>query len=173
MATAPKPAPKAVPKVVAIDEAAGAAAANPKKKLILIVAGVALLLGGAAGMWYFMNQKAATEAPKEVVAAPPVFVTLEPFTVNLQSEDGERFLQVAFTLQVANQAQVDQIKLYMPLLRSRLLLLLVSKKASELSTVEGKRKLQEDILAQAQLPFVPNGKPQAVSAVFFTSFVIQ
>ncbi|HZW14170.1 MAG TPA: flagellar basal body-associated protein FliL [Noviherbaspirillum sp.] len=173
MATAPKPVAKAAPKVVPIDEAAGAAAPKSNKKLFLIIGGAALLLGGAGGAWYFMNQKAEPGKPKEVAPAPPVFVTLEPFTVNLQSDDGERYLQVAFTLQVASQEQVDLIKLYMPLLRSRLLMLLASKKASDLSTDEGKRKLQEDIMAQAKLPFAPKGKPQEVNAVFFTSFVIQ
>lgn len=175
MATAPKPAAKTAPKVVPIDEAAGAAAAPAKsnKKLFLIAGGLLLVLGGAGGAWYFMDQKAEQAKPKVATPTPPVFVTLEPFTVNLQSEEGERFLQVAFTLQVADQAQVDQIKLYMPLLRSRLLLLLVSKKTTELATVEGKRKLQEEILAQAKLPFAAQGKPQAVNAVFFTSFVIQ
>lgn len=174
MATAPKPAAKTAPKVVPIDEAASAAAAPAKsnKKLFLIAGGLLLVLGGAGGAW-FMGQKAELAKPKVATPTPPVFVTLEPFTVNLQSEEGERFLQVAFTLQVADQAQVDQIKLYMPLLRSRLLLLLVSKKTTELATVEGKRKLQEEILAQAKLPFAAQGKPQAVNAVFFTSFVIQ
>ncbi|GAB3537602.1 flagellar basal body-associated protein FliL [Noviherbaspirillum agri] len=172
MATAPKPAAKA--KVVPIDDAAGAAGApKSKKKLFVIIGAVALLAGGAGGAWFFMNQKAEPDQPKEVAPAPPVFVTLEPFTVNLQSDDGERYLQVAFTLQVGSQEQIDQIKLYMPLLRSRILMLLTSKKASELATEDGKRKLQDEILAQAKLPFAPKGKPQEVSAVFFTSFVIQ
>ncbi len=109
------------------------------------------------------------EAPK-----PPVFIVVEPFTVNLTpGEVGDQYLQVALTLQVADQAQVDRIKLYMPQVRSRVLMLLSSKKASEISSVEGKKKLSDDIIAQINLPFTPQSEPQAVSDVFFTSFVIQ
>lgn len=174
MATAPKSNPKVVP----IDE--GAASAAPpkksKKKLFVMVGGLLLVLGGAGGAWFFMgssNHAESTAAPKQEPAKPPVFVNMEPFTVNLQAEAGEQYLQVQFTLQVGDEKQVEQIKLYMPLLRSRILLLLASKKASELASADGKRKLQEEILAQVKQPFAPQNPPQAVTGVFFTSFVIQ
>jgi len=57
--------------------------------------------------------------------------------------------------------------------RSRILLLLSSKTASELVTVEGKRKLADDIIAQIRKPFAPNAPEVKVNDVFFTSFVIQ
>ena len=99
---------------------------------------------------------------------------IDPFTVNLTpGEGGDQYLQVALTLQVADQAQVDRLKLYMPQVRSRILLLLSSKKASEISSVEGKKKLSAEIIAQINLPFTPQSERQSVSDVFFTSFVIQ
>lgn len=177
MATSPpKSVPKSVPKAVppaAADEAPPAKKSS--KKLFLIMA-VVLLLGGGAGGWYYMNQNAhpgAAAKAKAEAAKPPVFVVLEPFTVNLQAEAGEQFLQVAFTLQAADQSEVDLIKLYMPQVRSRLLLMLSSKKASEISSLEGKKKLSSDIAALVNQPFTPAAKPLRVSNVFFTSFVIQ
>ncbi|KRB93325.1 flagellar basal body-associated protein FliL [Noviherbaspirillum sp. Root189] len=175
-------APKASPKVVPIDE--GAAAAAPakksKKKLFIIVGALLLVIGGAGGAWFFMGQgkdghSETTEAaaPKVDPGKPPVFIAMEPFTINLQPENGEQYLQIAFTMQVADEKQVEIIKMYMPALRSRILLLLASKKASELSTIEGKTKLQEEILAQVKKPFTPQGPQQVASGVFFTSFVIQ
>jgi len=98
---------------------------------------------------------------------------MEPFTVNLQSEGGDQFLQITFTLQVGDAAQEEIIKAFMPQVRSRLLLLLSSKKASEISTVDGKKKLSEEIIAAVNQPFSPKGPPQNVVNVFFTSFVIQ
>ena len=111
---------------------------------------------------------AKVEAPK-----PPVFVVLEPFTVNLQSDGTEQFLQVAFTLQAASTEEVDLIKTYMPQVRSRLLLLLSSKHAADINTPAGKKALGIEIAAAVNTPFTPAGKKQEVSDVFFTSFVIQ
>ena len=114
------------------------------------------------------EKHAKAEAPK-----PPVFVVMEPFTVNLQNEGSEQFLQTAFTLQVANNEEVELLKVYMPQVRSRLLLLLSSKHASEINTPEGKKKLGTEIVASINQPFSAGGKKQEVSDVFFTSFVIQ
>ncbi len=176
MATAPKANPKVVP---IAETAAGADADAPKKskkKLFLLLGIVLVLLGGGVGAaWYFMGSKpeAAADAHKAAPPKPPVFVNMEPFTVNLQHENGDQYLQVAFTLQVADEAQVELLKLYMPLIRSRILLLLSTKKPSELATEEGKKKLQDEIIAKAKQPFTPQSPPQAVTGVFFTSFVIQ
>jgi flagellar FliL protein len=135
-----------------------------------------ILLAGA-GAWYFMNQKATApaSAPKKHAeeAKPPVFLPMEAFTVNLQAENGEQFLQTTLTLQVADQAQVELIKLYMPHVRSRMLLLLSGKKASEILSAEGKNKLSEEILAIFKQPFTPQGPTIKVSSVLFTSFVVQ
>ncbi len=165
-------ATKAAPKASSPDEA------KPKKSktLIIVLALVILLAGGGAGAWYFMTQKAAPAhaAEKHVEEVkPPVFLPMEAFTVNLQSENGEQFLQTSLTLQVTDQAQVELIKLYMPHVRSRLLLLLSSKKASEILSVEGKNKLSDEILNIFKQPFTPQGPTIKVSSVLFTSFVVQ
>ncbi|MBC7503258.1 MAG: flagellar basal body-associated protein FliL [Herminiimonas sp.] len=169
-------APKSVPKIVPTPEAA-AAPVKSKKKLFLIIGILLLVLGGGGGAaWYFLGHSAAPAAhapAKPQPGKPPVFMVLDAFTVNLQPETGEQFLQIAFTLQVADQAQVDLLKLYMPQVRSRLLLLLSSKKPSEISTVDGKKILATDIIAALKQPFSAGGVPQSVSDVFFTSFVIQ
>jgi flagellar FliL protein len=65
------------------------------------------------------------------------------------------------------------MKAQMPAIRSRLLMLLTSKSASEISTSEGKTQLNDEIIAAVKKPFTPNGKPQEIMGVFFTSFVIQ
>lgn len=182
MATsAPKSVPKAVPKAApAAEETAAAPPAKKSwKKLWLMIIGLLILAGGGGGgaAWYFMGQnQSGTDAPKAVKREPPkppVFVVMEPFTVNLMHETGEQYLQVALTVQVEDQVQVELIKLYMPIVRSRLLLLLSSKKASEILGEEGKKKLAAEIVAQMKLPFVPNTDPQKINSVFFTSFVIQ
>jgi len=177
MATAPKPAAKAASKVVPIDNGAETPAPRKsKKKLLLLIAALLLALcAGVGAAWYFSGDSSAAAAPaKPEPPKPPVFLPMDQFTVNLQPEDnGDQYLQIAFTLQLANEEQVERVKTYMPLLRSRLLMLLSSKKASEISSAEGKKKLQEEIIAQVKQPFTPQGAPVAASGVFFTSFVIQ
>lgn len=159
-----------------------AAEAKPKSKLMLIILILVIVLGaGGAAAWYFLVFKAAPPAahgakpaaPVAEVAAPPVFLPMEAFTVNLQPEDGERFLQTTLTLQVSNQEQVEVIKTYLPHVRSRLLLLLSSKKPSEILTVEGKNKLAQEIIDIFKQPFVPQGPTVNVLSVLFTSFVVQ
>lgn len=158
-----------------------AAEGKPKSRLLLIVLILLIVLGaGGAAAWYFLVFKAAPPAahgaqqPAPVaVAAPPVFLPMEAFTVNLQPEDGERFLQTTLTLQLPAQDQVEVIKTYLPHVRSRLLLLLSGKKPSEILTVEGKNKLAQEIIDALKQPFVPNGPSVNVSSVLFTSFVVQ
>lgn len=167
-------AAKASAKVVPIDEAA---ATKKNTRTILIVVLAALLgAGGAGGAWFFLKQddaaQAAQPAPPEP-ARPPVFLAMEPFTVNLQPEMGEQYLQIGVTLQLSDEKQVEQVKLYMPLVRSRILMLLAGKKGSELSTQEGKEKLQSEIADMVRKPFTAGGTTQVVNAVLFTSFVIQ
>lgn len=178
MATsAPRAAPKTGPKPVAVPEPAAETAApkKSKKKLIMLIVAALALLGGAGGAaWHFVgNDAGAAPAIKNEPAKLPVFVVMEPFTVNLQSEGGDQFLQITFTLQVADQSQEELIKTFMPQVRSRLLFLLSSKKASEVSSVEGKKKLSDEIITTVNQPFTSKSAPQTVSNVFFTSFVIQ
>lgn len=173
MATAPKSAPKVVP----IDDSAadaGNARKNSMKKVLFALLVIVLATGGAAGVWYLLNAmpRPAPETRHEALR-PPVYLALEPLTVNLQPEYGEQYLQAAITLQVSEQVHVDQLKLYMPLVRSRLLMLLSSKKASDINTVQGKETLQKEIIARLQEPFTPVSAPLVVTGVFFTSFVIQ
>jgi flagellar FliL protein len=165
----------AAPKAVRTTDKVAESPTSSKKKFLLIGLAAFVLLGACgAGAWFYFNQKPTTaDLAKPAPPVAPVFVPLETFTVNLQGEDNDQYLQTQFTLQVADSAQADAIKLFMPQIRSRLLTLLSSKKAEELKTPEGKKKLAEEIMAQARLPFSPNSAPQKVSDVFFTSFVIQ
>jgi len=171
-------APKSVPKTVPITE--GASFASKQSTMMLAIIAVLLLViigGGAAGAWFFFNQKGGASAPGAPKAADPakipVFLPIDQFTVNLQPEVGEQYLQVSLTLEISEQQQAEQIKTFMPVIRSRLLLLLSSKKASEISTPDGKKKLQDEIITTIKQPFRPHMPPAEVNSVSFTAFIIQ
>jgi flagellar FliL protein len=167
-------------------EAAGAApAAGGKNKLFILIGAAVLVLGLASGggAWFFMHKSGAEstetgkkkeEAKKKAKKeAPAEYLAIEPFTVNLQPENGDQYLQVSFTLQVEGAEQAELIKANMAKVRSRVLLLLSGKKASEINTVEGKQRLAGEILAVVKEPFSEGGEPQDVTDVLFTSFIIQ
>lgn len=166
-------------------DAAAAAPAGSKKKLIIMILAAILVLGaGAGGGWYFSQSTAAhgeEEAPakehkkkkKKDPEAKPEYVPVEAFTVNLQPENGEQYLQVQFTLQVAGAEQATLVKDNMALVRNRVLLLLSGKKASEINTVQGKQQLATEIKESITEPFEKDGDEQEVSDVLFTSFIIQ
>ncbi len=152
-------------------EGAEDAPVKKSKKMLFIIIGAVVLLGGGAAAW-FLTQ--GSHPPGEAHVEPPkapVFLPLETFTVNLQG--GEQYLQTDITLQVADQEQVDLIKLQMPRVRSRILALLSNQHAAELSTAADKKKLGLNIMAQVNQPFYAKGKPQQVVDVLYTTFVIQ
>jgi len=154
MATAPAAEPAAAPK------------GGGSKKLIIILAAVLVLVlvgGGAAFM--LLKKKPVEEGEDgEVVEAPvkpkakakpdhpPTFVPLDPFTVNLADKDVDRFAQVGVTLQVEDPKFADQIKAYMPAIRSNVLMVLSHKTAADLLSREGKEKLAREIMRESVRP---------------------
>jgi flagellar FliL protein len=181
-----KTAPKTAP-LQDLDTDAGEAAPPAKKKrsLLKMLLLLTLPLGGAGGgAWYFLRDQQPVAAPKPgtakaasakpVSSKPPVFVTLEPFTVNLQQEDAAaQFLQVGLSLKLADDAPVEAIKLHMPEIRNRVLLLLSSKKASEVNTSAGKKTLSDELLREIAQPLASSVLAQRLDSVLFTSFVVQ
>ena len=152
--------------------AADAAAPKKSKKMLFIIIGVVVLLaGGGGGAWFMTQGKQEPGVAKVEPPKPPVFMPLETFTVNLQG--GDHYLQTDITLQVTDPAQLEEIKLHMPRVRSRLLALLSSKNAEDLASAESKKTLAREIMDQINQPFTPKGKPQKIDDVLFTSFVIQ
>lgn len=170
--------------------AAGEEKPKSKKMLIIIIAVLVLAIGGGVGFFMMGGKHQEEEEAHVEPAAHPVFVTLEAFTVNLQREEGDQFLQIGLSLKVLDPKLEEEIKANMPEIRSKLLLLLSSKRASELSTPEGKRTLANEIVEETNSVLGAGeheeeapakgkkskhaAKPKAgVEDVLFTSFIIQ
>jgi flagellar FliL protein len=188
---------------------AGEEAPKKSKKLLIIVAAVvALALIGGGAAFFMMKGKAAAEvdeeggdvpaktekakkSKKEHDAAPPMFVKLEAFTVKLQAETQDAYLQAVPELRVLDAHLGDKIKQYTPEIRHKVLLILSGKKPSELSTPQGVQKLANEMRVAINAiiePPVPRkkgatkeavepgdqaGPDDPVQAVLFTSFIIQ
>lgn len=138
------------------EDAHAAEAPKSKKKLIIVAAVLISAIAGGAG-WYFMHNK--VEAPKE-----PTFIPLEAFTVNLQHEEADQYLQIGITLKVMEPELVETVKAMLPEIRSKLNLLLSGKRPSELSTLEGKKRLANEILVEANNALGIHNAPAAHAA---------
>lgn len=180
--------------------------AKSKKMLIIIGAVVAVLaLGGGGAFWYISKQRAAAAAEeggdepvkaasKDGHATPPAYLPMDNMVVNLADPGGDRVAQIGVTLVVADAKASDQVKAYLPTIRSGVLMLISQKTAVELLTAEGKEALAKGIWREASLPFGggEDDEPEAeaegtkkkkkkkaahpdypVSAVLFSSFIVQ
>ncbi len=176
----------------------------PKKSkkllLIVIITVVLLALLGGVGAFFLMQHPApegdeegdATpaeiERPKEAQSndAPPIFVKLDAFTVKLQTEQQEAYLQAVPELRVLDEHLGEKIKQYMPEIRHKMLLILSGKAASDISTPQGVQQLADEMrvaINEIVEPPVPGrrrrgqgdqaGPDDPVQAVLFTSFIIQ
>jgi flagellar FliL protein len=180
----------------------------PKKKskkllLIVIITIVLLALIGGIGAFFLMQHPAsegdeegdetpaAIERQKEAQSddAPPIFVKLDAFTVKLQTEQQEAYLQAVPELRVLDEHLGEKIKQYMPEIRHKLLLILSGKAASDISTPQGVQQLADEMRTAINeivdppvpgrrrrgqdTPGDPAGPDDPVQAVLFTSFIIQ
>ena len=148
-----------------------------KKKLIIIgaVAGVLLLGGGGAAAWMFLGKKpeGAEEAVKAAPKKVPVFVDLDTFTVNLKSNDDERFIQIKLVAEVGDAATGETLKSVMPAIRNEILLLLSSKQAEEVSSREGKEQLAKEIVVASNKILETTPATNTIERVNFTHLIIQ
>jgi flagellar FliL protein len=131
-----------------------------KKKLVIaaVVAVVVLLVAGA-GLFFMSRQDALDEEDEAVVQpsapkGPPIYLPLENMVVNLADPGGEKVAQVGITLELSSPKAPEQVKPYLPAIRSSVLMLVSQRKSEELLQKEGKEQLAADILAEASRHFV-------------------
>lgn len=130
-------------------------AATPKKgkgKLIVLIVAAVLVLGAGGGAaWWFMRPKhdAGEEVAHAAKPAEHVFTSLDPFTVNLADDGGDRMAQIAVVVELESKATEERISKNMPIVRNGILMLISSLESKEILTVAGKERLAERIAAVA------------------------
>ena len=147
--------------IVSAPATPAAPAPAKSKKMLLIIIGVVLLLvvGGGGAAWFVMSRSHADEddgggraAPKEAPKVAPTFLAMENMVVNLADPGGDRFAQIGITLEVEDAKTADQVKVYLPAIRSGILMLVSQRTSTELLQREGKEKLAGDILREVSRP---------------------
>ncbi len=144
------------------DKPADAAPPPKSKKLLLIVGVLVVVLALAGGgAWFFISkQRAAADDSEHESAAhaaptvgPPTYLPLDNMVVNLSDPGGEKVAQIGITFELFDAKAAERVKLYLPTIRSSVLLLVSQRSSEELLQREGKEKLAADILREAARPF--------------------
>lgn len=184
------------------DKPADEAPPKKKGKLLLIIGIVVLVLviGAAAVLFLLMKKSHSADegedgaethaAAKVEKQGPPVFVKLEAFTVRLQSEGAESYLQAVPELRVLDEHVAEDVKTYMPEIRHKCLLVIAAKHPADVGTPEGVQQLANEMRMTINGILEPadtrkkkvkvageisdTAKPDApVQAVLFSSFIVQ
>ena len=150
------------------------------KKLLWIMIILVLLssAGAAVAIYMVIDQRKdgteTAEVQQAMERATPIFMRIEPFTVNLVDDGyGSRLLYTGVTLRVGNEESKVILEEHMPQVRSRLLMLLSGKQADELTSTEGKQQLAQSIVDRLNVPLTENQPPLDLREVLFTEFIVQ
>lgn len=125
------------------------AAPSAKGGKLPVIVAVVLALGGVAFVAY-RKLAPAEHAPakKAVVPIEPGVVELDPFILNLADPAGDRYFRLSLSLLIDRKAAIARIESGLPQakLRDRVLSVLSKKRATMLTTVEGKEALRAELL---------------------------
>ncbi len=147
------------------------AASKPRRRWLLPAVLLVLAVIGAGG--FFAWQMLSPKTPAAKPPAPPVFMALEPFTVNLQPGGAQRHLHVALSLRLQDAATQALLAQYLPEVRSRVLAVLANREGQALMEPPARQALSEELLQALRRPYSEPQPPGQVLAVMFTTFLLQ
>ena len=154
-----------------------------KKLVIMIAVGALVLLGGGVATTYFLMADSGAEvaaegaddgdsAKEEVEKKPAVYHPLKPpFVVSLEGRP--KTLQVSMQVMTRDEELVEFLQQNDPLVRDRVLSLLMEQKGAKLKTRAGKKALQSKLEKEIRKIAKKEGVKGEVEALYFTSLVMQ
>jgi flagellar protein FliL len=167
-----------------------------KKKLYIVIIAVFIfvILVGAVGAFIFMQstkqskdltdhmeEKKITEFKKdnpelarELGSEEPLdkvgtLYPLDPFTVNLLSNQGTQYLKVTLSLELSDKNLTKELNDKKAVVRDVIIRILTSKTYEEMTSDEGKEKVSQKIVETLN-NMIQDG---TIKNVYFTGFVIQ
>jgi flagellar FliL protein len=156
--------------------------ATMSTKMLIIIIGAAVLIMGSIGAGFFVmwtkvnainSQAMAAEGEEqaEAPAAPKIgpIHPLDTFIVNLADEGGTRYLRTTMKLELADDQSLTFVQERLPLIRDSILMILPTKNYADISTVEGKKTLRDELIAKLNVIMIPG----SVTNIYFTEFVVQ
>ena len=149
--------------------------------VLLISVLMVLMLGLGGGLFMMWNKLSDLNAQTVAIASEragvqggagnlvgPIF-SLETFIVNLADPGGNRYLRVTMDLELANPEMEAEITQRLPQVRDSILMILPTKRFEDISTVEGKTTLRDEVVATLN-DFLVQGN---ITNIYFKEFVVQ
>jgi flagellar FliL protein len=163
------------------DEVKDPAAKGKLKLIIMLVVALLLAVGVSVGAtWFFMHSAepkvdpAAAAATDPNVKHPAIFEALTPaFVVNFNANGRQRYMQVSITMLARNQADLDALKVHMPVIRNNLVMLFSSIPFDALASPVGQEMLRQKATASVQEVAQKELGKTVIEQLLFTNFVLQ
>ncbi len=149
------------------------------KLVILIVVAVLLAIGLSVGAtWYFMHSNqskpVAVAETAPVGKQPAIFESMAPaFVANFNQNGRQRYMQVSITMLARNQADLDALKVHMPVIRNNLVMLFSGQDFATLASPVGQEMLRQKATASVQEVAQKELGKVVVEQLLFTNFVLQ
>lgn len=177
-----------------------------KKKLLIIVFSILILMIGGSVAAYFLlsdddkadakgENKSADEAT--VHAAAIYYKMHQTFVINFEDTSKARYVQIDLAVMSRDQNSISLFEENSPVIRNNIITILSRQNYTELSTRQGKQKLNADLLKSinetiaaevaVSAPHIKEGDEEQqkhdiapiaaehayIEAVYFTSFIMQ
>ena len=149
------------------------------KLMILIVVALLLAIGLSVGAtWYFMHSNqskpVAVAETAPVGKQPAIFESMAPaFVANFNQNGRQRYMQVSITMLARNQADLDALKVHMPVIRNNLVMLFSGQDFATLASPVGQEMLRQKATASVQEVAQKELGKVVVEQLLFTNFVLQ
>ncbi|EJM10863.1 flagellar basal body-associated protein [Pseudomonas sp. GM21] len=148
------------------------------KLIILIVVALLLAIGMSVGAtWFFMHNAQSKPAAAETAVVgklPAIFEPMAPaFVANYNQNGRQRYMQVSITMQGRDQAELEALKVHMPVIRNNLVMLFSGQDFTALATPVGQEMLRQKATASVQEVAQKELGKVVIEQLLFTNFVLQ
>jgi len=150
------------------------------KLIIVIVVALLLAIGVSVGAtWYFMHSAQSKPAAVEAQTAPvgkqpAIFESMAPaFVANFNQNGRQRYMQVSITMLARNQADLEALKVHMPVIRNNLVMLFSGQDFATLASPVGQEMLRQKATASVQEVAQKELGKVVIEQLLFTNFVLQ
>ena len=148
------------------------------KLIVLIVVALLLAIGMSVGAtWFFMHSAQSKPAAVETAVVgkqPAIFEPMAPaFVANFNQNGRQRYMQVSITMQGRNQADLEALKVHMPVIRNNLVMLFSGQDFATLASPVGQEMLRQKATASVQEVAQKELGKVVIEQLLFTNFVLQ